>query len=226
MTRFTISLLVLFLAAAPGRAIVYSDHTRLVEAIADVGGAETESRTTSAPGFWSEIVFADLLIGGGGAAIASASQNSDIADAAIGLSGSLSAAATSSFPEVPIASASAASQLSADFSVTSPTRYVSILSTLGDTTVDFVFRPAGSGGSFLANGSGVLPPGQYELDILFAVAAESGEAVAGDYVYSLFFTPEPSTLLLFLTACLLVSPRKTRRLWPRHLPSDPRRYGR
>ena len=83
-----------------------------------------------------------------------------------------------------------------------------MLSTPGDTETWFEFRPTGSGGSFLANGSGILSPGNYELSITFTLVAASGEALEGTYAYSLAFVPEPSTIILILIVVPLFTWRR------------------
>jgi hypothetical protein len=142
------AILALFMAVSPASAVVYSDHFRLVEAVANVGGGEVETRSTTAPGIWNETVFEDQLVGEGGAATAQAYQLSAFSDELIIMGGNLNAAAISSFPEVPIASASATSHLSTNFTVTIPnTHYISQFTAFRDAETEFYLRPAGSSGS-------------------------------------------------------------------------------
>lgn len=208
MMKLIVGLLVILVTAWPASAVAFLSHSRSIEAVADVSGPLSHTWSTSAAGFWSELAFADQFIGGAGTATANVWQSSDIYEAGIGMSGALSAAATSSFPEFSAGSASATSRLSATFLVVTPTHYASTLSTTGDTETLFAFRPTGSGGSFLAKGSGVLSPGNYEISITFTLAAASGEALEGNYAYNLSFVPEPSTTFLILIAAPLFAWRR------------------
>jgi hypothetical protein len=211
MLRPFIGLLLIATVASPASAVVYSDHSRLLEVTAEVTDPITESRTTSAAGLWSEFVFADAFVGGAGTAMALGSQNSDISPASIGFSGTLAASDTSSFPPSSGGSAAAISELYAAFTVTTTTRYVSTFAATGDTATMFDFRLAGGDPIFHTNTSGVLPPGNYELTVVAALSSQSGQALEGTYASYVYFVPEPSTFAFIAVAVLCAMMRRTTR---------------
>jgi hypothetical protein len=200
MLRPFFGLLLVATIASPASAVEYSAHSRLLEVTAEVTEPITDARTTSAAGFWSEFVFANAFVGGAGTAMAIGSQSSDISPASIGFGGTVAASATSSFPPSSGGGAAAISELYAAFTVATTTRYVSTFVVTGDTATMFDFRPAGGDPVFLTNTSGILTPGNYELTIVAALSANSGQSLEGTYAGYVYFVPEPLTLVLLALA--------------------------
>jgi len=184
-------------AAAP----IYGGATRQVSGGAGPNGSPGVGETKQ-PSFGSLAPWADtataVYSNAGGSASASAFQSSAIDASGVTMLGTLSAAATLGY------AGNAQSILNVSFTLLEPTPYTSQV--MGSP---FVFSFASSGASFAANSSGILPIGNYGLQVRFQESAGPlPAAIESNYQYSLTFVPEPSTCCLaafgslMLAACL------------------------
>jgi hypothetical protein len=180
-------------------AFNYESQTRNLSASVGFGPENNDFQSTSATGPWSAIVFVSRSDPGGGGATASGSQTSNLGSDLIAMSGSLSAGSTSS------AGGTATSQMFLTFTFASDTYYVSAVTTTGDEvngSNGVSFYPAGGGSFINPNSNGVLPAGEYALNITFGVGSPfNGGTSSGTYDYSLStrsVTPEPSSVCVWL----------------------------
>jgi len=184
------SLTLMTVHSAAAGTITYTAQGRRVAAVAGQLGGASNGEVKDAPDFapWSEM--ASALYGNiNGSAAATATQVSILdVDVGITLSGGLSASADVGFV------GNAQSLFGVSFSLAADTPYVSTLSGSANITA-FSFGSSGSGTlTFAANSSGILPAGDYSLQINHREASVGG-SVSGGYSYSLT-VPEPSTVVL------------------------------
>ena len=197
-SRFLACLALVLALADSARAIVYDSATRTLQAVAGNFTGVSDLKTTTALGAWSESVYAPYSEISGGA-IASGNQTSDLGALSITMSGSQFAISSSN----PFQSGTF-SQLNTDFTLAVDTPYTSSLTTSGTNAYSsfFSFTAIGGSPSYSANSSGILPAGQYSLDLAFSANAPYGQSSSQNYNYSLAL-PEPASASLILIGAAL-----------------------
>jgi hypothetical protein len=210
MSRFSVGLLVLLLAATPAAAIDYTSQYRAVVATAGSSAifppAVVDLKEMSALGPWSETAIATYVLDAENGAGATTTQTSDLANQLISMSGTLSGSGT-----YPCCGGGARSDLVIEFSLASDSPYVSMLSTTGDTASSYGLSSGSTALPFDPNGSGVLAAGTYGLSVIFSAEGGGGTSESGTYMFSLSIIPEPtSAVLILMGGLLLVAVRRNR----------------